>query len=103
RKSGRLVENKDLLILVDEHLRKHLGIAAVADGAHGGGSAALVVDGERRHSDQLSGLHPRIRLRAATIHPHLAGTQQLLQLSETEARIMDLEPAVEPHTGLATI
>ena len=64
-------------------------------------AAALAVDGKRRHAHHLAGLDARVGLGAAAIDPDLAGAQQLLQLAEAEARIMRLEPAVEPHARLA--
>ena len=55
---------------------------------------------DRRYAHHLSRLHARIRLHPAAIHTHLAGAQKLLQLPETKSRIMNLEPAIEAHTGL---
>src|SRR5690606_32089949 len=36
RKACRLIEDENLLVLMDQHLREHLGIAMVAYGAYGG-------------------------------------------------------------------
>jgi hypothetical protein len=49
----------------------------------------------------MAGLDARIGLGAAAIDPNLPGAQQFLQMSETQPRIVSLEPAVEPHAGLA--
>ena len=100
-KPGRLVEDEDLGVLVDQHLRQHVGIALLAHGARGHRALALLVDAERRHAHHLAGLDARVGLGAAAIDADLAGAQQLLQMAEAQAREMRLEPAIEPHARLA--
>ena len=51
----------------------------------------------------LAGLYAGVGLGAAAIDADLAGAQQLLQMTEAEARIMRLEPAVEPHARFAVL
>ena len=86
---GRLVEDEDLRVLVEQHLRQHVGVALVADGAVPvSWPVALLVDVERRDADHLAGLDARIGLDAAAIDADLAGAQQLLQMAEAQARKM---------------
>ena len=86
-KPGRLVEDEDLLVLVEQHLRQHVGVVLAAHGARAvSGPVALAVDVERRDADDLAGLDARVGLGAAAIDAHLAGAQQLLQMAEAEAR-----------------
>src|SRR5690606_22567734 len=102
RKAGRRSEDANIPDLMGPPLREQLGIAMVAEGADGGWRA-LPVAGQRRHPDDLPRLTARIRLRARAIHAHLPRAQQPLKLYETQAGIMGLEPAIEPHARRAAI
>ena len=79
-KPRRLVEDEDLRVLVEQHLRQHFGIALPAHGARGHRALALLVDAKRRHADHLAGLDARIGFGAAAVDADLAGAQQLLQM-----------------------
>ena len=98
---GRLVEDEDLGIFVEQHLRQHFGVALPAHGARRERTRGLAVDAERRHADHLAGLDAGVGLGAAAIDADLAGAQQLLQMAEAQPRKMRLEPAIEPHARLA--
>jgi hypothetical protein len=101
RQSGRLVEDVDLRVLVQQHARQHIAIVLIADRISGHLVACLAIDLERRNADDMARLDPRVGLGAAAIDPDLPRPQQLLQMAETKSRIVSLEPAVEPHAGLA--
>jgi hypothetical protein len=101
RQPGWLVEDEDLVVLVQQHLAQHLRVVLVADRAAGQLALSLAVGIERRNAHHLPGLDARIGLGAAAIDADLAGTQQFLQMTEAEARVVRLEPAVEPHARLA--
>ncbi len=58
---------------------------------------------KRRDAHHLAGLDARIRLDAPAVDADLAGAQQFLEMAKAEARIVDLEPAVEAHARLAVI
>ncbi len=101
RQSCRLVEDKNLVVLVQQHLLQHVGIALVADRVAGELGVALLVDLERRDANRLARLDARIGFHSATIDANLAGAQELLQMAKAKAREMNLEPAVEPHARFA--
>ncbi len=88
---------------MQQHARQKLGIAGMLEFLARRRARALLalgVDIHRRDSHLLAGLYTRVGLHPAAIDADLAGTEQLLQRAEAEPRIMDLEPPVEPHTGL---
>ena len=58
---------------------------------------------QRRHANLLSGREPRRGFDAPAVDAHLPGADELLQMAEAEARIMQLEPAVEPDAGLVGV
>jgi hypothetical protein len=60
----------------------------------------LRIDVHGGYADHLTRLDAGIRLDATTIDTHLTGAQKFLQRTEAETRIVDLEPAVEPHARL---
>ena len=99
--AGRLVEDKDFRIFVDQHLGQNVAVVLVADGVAGERPVALLVHVERRDADHLARLDARVGLHPAAIDTDLAGAQQLLQMAEAKTRKMRLEPAVEPHARLA--
>ena len=100
-KARRLVEDKNLGILVDQHFRQDVGIALIADRVTGQRALALLVDLERRNADHLAGLDAGVGLDPAAVDADLAGAQQLLQMAKSKAREVGLEPAIEPHARLA--
>ena len=55
---------------------------------------------ERRNPDVLARLKPLVGLDASTVKPDLPGPKKLRQASVGEARIMNLDPAIEPQAGL---
>jgi hypothetical protein len=102
-KAGGLVENQDLRVLVQKHLAEHIAIVAVADGLGGQRASRFLIDAKRRHPDRLAWLNTRVGLDPATVDTDLPGAEQLLQLTESQTRKMDLEPAIEPHARFVGI
>jgi hypothetical protein len=98
--AGRLVEDEHLRILVKERGPEKAAAVGLRRGRRLRPHVARL---ERGHAHLLAGREPRGGLHATAVHPHLAGAQQLLQMAEAEARIVQLEPAVEPHPGLVAL
>src|SRR5690606_20036864 len=98
--TGRLVEHEDRRVFVKHHLREDLEIILTAHGLRGNLAVALAVDLQRRHADHLARLNARVGLGATAIDTHLRRTQQFLKMAEAQPRIVDLEPAIEPHARL---
>src|SRR5690606_22276286 len=98
-----LVEDENLLVLVDQHLRQDFAVALRAHRARRRRPRVLAVDAQRRHADDLPGVHAAVGLHAAAVHTDLSSPQQLLQLSESKTRIMYLEPAIEAHARFAIV
>ena len=93
----RLVEDIELFILIEDQVAKEpriLRIDLLLNPPHLGI--------ERRHTHHLPALEPGIGLGAAEVDPHLAGADQLLQMSKRHLRKMRAEPAVEPHAIFIT-
>src|SRR5690606_18588081 len=91
----------DLLIFMDQHFCQNVAIALIPNRAHGGRRCTLAVDAQRWHSNHLPRLDATVGLYAASIDTHLAGAQQLLQLTEGKPRIMNFEPAIQAHARFA--
>ena len=104
-KPGRLVEDEDFRIFVDQHGAQHFRVLAVAHRVRGqrGAGKLRLAGKQRRHAHRLPDGKPRIGLRPPAVDAHLPGAQQLLQLAETEPRIVQLEPSVEPHARLVAL
>jgi hypothetical protein len=99
RKPGRLVQHVEVLVL-EQDQRLEIRLVGCTERLRLGVFAPgfrLVIEVQRRHPDHLARFKPRVGLHPRTIHPHLAGAQQLRQLAVTERREMHLEPAVQPH------
>src|SRR5262245_42657398 len=97
----RLVEDENLWVLIKEHLGKKVAVILAAHGARRQWAVAFPVDCERGDSDQLASFDAGVGLGPAAIDTYLARSQEFLKLDKTEARIVRLEPAVEPHAGFA--
>ncbi len=102
--TGRLVEDQNMPVLV-EHIRlQHVAIVPVAHCCRAQRlRLALVAGLQRRYAHRLAGGDTRRGLHPPAVDADLARPHQFLQMRKAEARIMQLEPAVEPHAGLVGV
>ena len=91
----RLVEDEQLVVLVEDQPaqeRRVGGVDLLRDTPH------LRLEGRDAHLLALA--EARIGPRPSAIDPHLPGADELLQVPEGDLRIVQPEPAVEPHAVL---
>ncbi len=96
-----LVEDDDVGVLVQDRRFERLAVADLAERRRL--RRPCVADGERRNAHRLARGKPRRSVDPRAIDAHLAGADELLQMAEAEAGIVQLEPAVEPHPRLVAL
>jgi hypothetical protein len=104
REPRRLVEHDRVLIAMDHHRQRQLGIFRAerrADalwpfGALHDRRGGHLLDFERRDADRLPGGNPVARLGALAVDAQLARARPARDEAEADIGLMPLEPAIEP-------
>ena len=101
RKTGRLVERDDVVVLPDHAGADHLGVRfGHARAVRLGRRRAL---GDRRQADGLAGLEAGRRADAAAVDADLALAAHALDPALRHLREAPAQPAVEPLVGLLVV
>ena len=100
REPGRLVEDQERGVLVQDPGAQPVGVALVDDRGRALRRRACGGRLERRDANALPGAQAGAGLRAPAVDPHLTGAQQLLQPAVAQGGEVAAEPAIEPELGL---